>query len=367
MCQVVQCKFLTLIQILNINVSITGSSDFYEKMFKKIPTTLKIGKKCIVKADTHDCEYELSSVVSLICNKGEPEFLLAFVKVWEEEINEHQWYVFNDFVVKKVPIEQVVDVKKWKMPCILQYTKVEMKDTVMNRPSFSRKQVAERLIHILNNQKLANNSDSKFVKANSQVIPFTFEDLKESLTFAIDSEFVALTLGDTEIESDGTVKIIRPQRMHLGRLSVIRSSSPVFTPIIDDYIYAEEPIADYLTAYSGLMPEDLNPIKSKRNLVSHKTAYKKLTYLVDMGCIFVGHGLKKDFRTINIIVPESQIKDTVDIYRLEGQRNISLRFLAWYVLNIDIQSEMHDSVVDAKIVIILPHLGTDVVQQIFRI
>lgn len=67
-----------------------------------------------------------------------------------------------------------------------------------------------------------------------------------------------------------------------------------------------------------------------------------------MGCVFIGHGLKSDFRTINILVPPEQVIDTLDIYRLEGQRKISLRFLAWYVLSVDIQQETHDSIEDAR-------------------
>lgn len=65
---------------------------------------------------------------------------------------------------------------------------------------------------------------------------------------------------------------------------------------MDDYILSSEPVVDYLSEYSGISAADLDPVASNRPLVTLKTAYKKLRILVDHGCIFVGHGLKKDFR-----------------------------------------------------------------------
>ena len=49
----------------------------------------------------------------------------------------------------------------------------------------------------------------------------------------------------------------------------------------------------------------------------------------------------------------SQVRDTVDLWRLPNQRKISLRFLASYVLQEDIQDEIHDSIEDAKTALLL--------------
>ena len=161
--------------------------------------------------------------------------------------------------------------------------------------------------------------------------------------------------------------MVQAARLGLARVSVVRGGSPRsekddgslltssapsneshLVPVIDDYIRAVEPVHDYLTRFSGLVPGDLDPALSKHHIVELKHAYLKLRYLVDAGCVFVGHGLKQDFKMINVTVPPAQIVDTVELFHFKRQRKLSLRFLASYLLKEDIQQETHDSIEDAR-------------------
>lgn len=123
-------------------------------------------------------------------------------------------------------------------------------------------------------------------------------------------------------------------------------------PFIDDYITIKEKVVDYLTSYSGITPDDLDITKAKQrghNLVPLRIAYKKIWILLNLGCKFLGHGLKQDFRVINIHVPKAQVIDTSDLFFIrERLRKLSLQFLAHTLLKEDIQQSTHDSIEDAR-------------------
>lgn len=112
-------------------------------------------------------------------------------------------------------------------------------------------------------------------------------------------------------------------------------------------------------------PIPLSPSKRPTKSSDYVSAIQiPLTAVVDLGCIFIGHGLAKDFRTISrssldradadIFVPPEQILDTVKIYTTPSrQRRLSLRFLAWFLLHTEIQTASHDSIEDAKYALML--------------
>mmetsp|Transcript_30553 Transcript_30553/g.48943 ORF Transcript_30553/g.48943 Transcript_30553/m.48943 type:complete len:1178 (+) Transcript_30553:106-3639(+) len=266
-------------------------------------------------------------------------------------VEEEEWVLFNDFAVKKVNEDEVVDFRMpYRNPCILSYRQREPQDD----KEVTDKQFQQQLSKI--KKETASINDEQVFSApslavNARTNKKTFVQLPlEKLPskgdlVAIDCEMVALTTEESYINRDGRKVVTQQSQRSLARVSCTTHDETVF---IDDYIVTPDPIVDYLTRFSGLVPGDLDPQTTTRHLVPLRIAYLKLKKLVDRGCIFVGHGLREDFRVINIFVPPQQIYDTVHLFHLKANRFLSLSFLASYLLDLDIQHKTHDSIEDAR-------------------
>ncbi|KAF1965711.1 PAB-dependent poly(A)-specific ribonuclease subunit PAN2 [Bimuria novae-zelandiae CBS 107.79] len=291
--------------------------------------------------------YELIGVVADI-NSGEHQkpHLVATINTAPSSrganaATEDKWHLFNDFLVRPIPKEEALRFEpSWKLPSVLTYQlkaargKIDdaWKDTLDTS--------------ILYRWWSANPSPPA---SQFQLLDPSTEAPRPGYPVAIDAEFIRLQSEEIEMKADGTRETIRPDRKGLARVSVCRGEGlHAGLPFIDDYIAVAEPVVDYLTAWSGISPGDLNRDTSPHALVSLKHAYKKLWLLLNLGCVFVGHSLANDFRTINIHVPRAQVVDTVDLFFKPAlHRKLNLKFLAWCVLKEQIQGGMHDSVEDA--------------------
>ncbi|MCJ1461594.1 poly(A)-specific ribonuclease [Pseudocyphellaria aurata] len=293
--------------------------------------------------------YELVGMVVDV-NSGEHQkpHLVSLINVAISEKKptlQNKWHLFNDFLVRETPTADALHFEpSWKMPVILIYQIKSARHAIDDgwKSCLDTRCLYENGIH----------PRRALQSPLSSVVPLdpSTEAPCRGVPVAIDSEFVALRAEEIEISATGEREVIRPTRLGLARVSVLRGAGMFQEiPFIDDHIAIREPIVDYLTKYSGLKPGDLDANRSTHALVTLKVAYKKLWLLLNLGVVFVGHGLPSDFRTMNIHVPKAQVMDTVDLFYIRARaRKLSLRFLAFYLLHEDIQQDTHDSVEDAR-------------------
>ncbi|PGH11073.1 PAB-dependent poly(A)-specific ribonuclease subunit PAN2 [Helicocarpus griseus UAMH5409] len=280
--------------------------------------------------------YEL---VGLVAEIDIPEHhkphLVSFINVAisSRDYNDsNRWHLFNDFLVTEVSRDEVFAFNQpWKLPCSLSY-----------QVQTARHSVDDAWKNELDTTLLFYEwSMNNYRPIESCQVLQPEERPSAGTPVALDTEFVDLEKAEIEVKADGTQEMVRPSKSGLARVSVIRGSGTAEgVPFIDDYITIKDPIVDYVTQYSGIKPGDLDPRTSSHNLVPLKVAYKKLWLLLNLGCIFVGHGLASDFRKINIQVPKSQTVDTQYLFfHPSKNRRLSLRYLAWAVFKEYIQEE----------------------------
>lgn len=233
------------------------------------------------------------------------------------------WVLFNGPNVSSTTVEDALAFHvPFKEPCILVYRKVDFESDIAVEPKLDI-------------------PDSVWTNTPLQPkIP------QKGDTIAFDAEFVQVESEASILTATGSRVVTREGRNAIGRISLLDSNSG--KELVDDYVVPREPVVDYLTRFSGITPSDLNSKTSKHHLISARSAYLKMRYLVDRGCKFIGHGLRQDFLTVNLFVPPCQIIDTVDIFKLDNRRFISLRFLVNYLLRRDMQVEIHDSIEDSR-------------------
>ncbi|KAE8159684.1 PAB-dependent poly(A)-specific ribonuclease subunit pan2 [Aspergillus tamarii] len=295
--------------------------------------------------------YELVGVVSEIdIPEHQKAHLVSFINVSissREPEAANKWHLFNDFLVTEVDKDEALRFNQpWKVPCVLAY---QVRDARHARD--------DNWKNVLDTTLLYRDWSLNGGRSVESLATLSEEEKPTPGTpVALDTEFVDLEKAEIDVKADGSQEIVRPSKSGLARVSVLRGSGTrEGVPFIDDYITIKETIVDYVTQYSGIKPGDLDPRTSQHNLVPLKVAYKKLWLLLNLGCVFVGHGLASDFRKINIQVPKSQTVDTQYLFFHPGKnRRLSLRYLAWAVFKEYIQEEPtdnnqgHDSIEDAR-------------------
>ncbi|KAH6894338.1 ubiquitin carboxyl-terminal hydrolase-domain-containing protein [Thelonectria olida] len=287
----------------------------------------------------------IGMAINIESGQTQKSHLVSMVNVAHAEPEapgESQWHLFNDFLVRSVSTEEALTFNpSWKVPSVVAF---QVRHANNQLDMDWKKNMDLSILY----QDLSPNPISE--TKTYELLDAETEAPGPNTIIALDTEFVAVRQPEIEMNSDGERETIRPIVYALARASVVRGQGEnEGTPFIDDYISIREPIVDYLTSYSGITEQDLDPRVSKHSLLPLKLVYKKMWVLLNLGCKFLGHGLKQDFRVLNIHIPKAQIIDTINLFFLQSRlRKLSLAFLAWYLLKEDIQMETHDSIEDSR-------------------
>lgn len=289
-------------------------------------------------------KYELVGITVQITNKRNESHLVTFSKIKKNKNDKGKWHLFNDFLVCEVDESEALDMSFWwKRPTVIIYKQVDVEDEF---------KIDSYKSH-LNDSILYKDHFASTIREGMK-IEYELLTKQEAPTLgtlvAIDAEFVELAPPEYEFSSNGLKRLIKPPKLSVGRISVLRGEGPKEGEcFIDDYIVTNEKIHDYKTLFSGIEVGDLNPETSNKSLVSLQTAYRRIWLLLNLGCILVGHSLIGDFRMINIQVSPMQVRDTAICYYSKSEkRKLGLKFLVYHVLDDEVQKGNHDSIEDAR-------------------
>jgi PAB-dependent poly(A)-specific ribonuclease subunit 2 len=330
--------------VLHVRVPSSYKRQAYEKQLAKAQTVASTNE---ASSDSGEVSKRLtiaSAIKPNVLQKRIEDLKERIRAADESQSGDDDWVLFNGFVVSPTVAEDARAFHvSFKDPCLVIFRAMDDGGGSAKKErknSDNGKEPSKLGLSVMQTKSIYSGRKPEFNPQRSSMLP------GQGDLIAFDAEFVCVQEEESELTDRGSKVTVRETRLTLARISVIYCQSG--TVIVDDYVVPCEPVVDYLTRFSGITAADLDPKKSPHHLVTMQSAYLKLRYLCERGCIFVGHGLSQDFLTVNLVVPPDQIIDTVEIFHQDRMRYVSLRFLTNYVFGRDMQQDVHDSVEDAR-------------------
>jgi RNA exonuclease 1 len=165
----------------------------------------------------------------------------------------------------------------------------------------------------------------------------------------------SVTLGNQILAVDCEMCLTESGDFELARLSVINWHGET---LLDELVKPENPIKDYLTQYSGITKEMLDPVTTTLHDMQ-----QKLLKLITPTTIIVGHSLNSDLNALKMTHPFLIDTSIIFPHPQGAPLKHGLKWLSSRFLKRDIQknhgSTGHDSVEDARATLDLVKLKTE--------
>ncbi|XP_022084738.1 uncharacterized exonuclease C637.09-like isoform X2 [Acanthaster planci] len=161
---------------------------------------------------------------------------------------------------------------------------------------------------------------------------------------ADDPEYTHTEHSDTVSDKSPIVSVdcemcVTKKGNELTRVSLVDEQ---YTVLYNSLVKPHNPIIDYVTRYSGITKELLDPVT-----VRLEDVQKDIIALLPKDVILVGQSLENDLRALRLFHPH--VADTSNLFT--GTYRVALRKLAWKYLGVTIQAKEsgHDSIEDARV------------------
>ena len=151
------------------------------------------------------------------------------IKEQSFRVGSGRWHLFNDFSVVESSVEEATNFSLlFKQPCFLFYSRLDLHKRLEIPPSITP--VAQLVWADKSLTKRVHNQQ------NSQAFA-SIRSLTRGSVVALDAEFVCAEKEETIVKDDGKIVVVKPARLVLARVSVIRGGSNGFVLFLFNLLF----------------------------------------------------------------------------------------------------------------------------------